>query len=675
MKSVKTLGIRQKFEIILAVCFICIGVFLFIYFPWKQKSEMTNSLEEKGVAIAQMIAQSSSAGIIFDDASSVTTFLQALKEMHDVDFAMVFKKDGSKFTAYNEPKFAAYAPKAADLQAGNVQSYYDDDEVMAAYPILSGKDKVGTVIIGMSKSNINSVASSNRLTALLISLVVLFFGLAGMRVFFNRIINTPIKNLTRIADQLSSGDVDLDIESKTHDEIGQLERSFVKIIGSVREQSDVIGKISQGDLSTEAHVKSNKDVLSTNLNEVIKILRGLIDEVRSLTRSAADGRLTVRGDAAKYSGGYKEIVSGINETLDAVMAPITEGVDALGKMAAGDLTVRITSAYNGDHQLIKNSINTVAESLNNTLVEVNEAIGATANASSEISSSSEEMAAGAQEQNSQTADVATAVEQMAKTIIETTRNSGQASEAAKNAGLIAKEGGMVVGETIEGMNRVSDVVKKSADIVHTLGKSSNEIGEIVQVIDDIADQTNLLALNAAIEAARAGEQGRGFAVVADEVRKLAERTTKATKEIAAMIRQIQKDTESAVVSMKEGTAEVERGKVLADKAGSSLKQIISGAQEVVDISSQVAAASEEQSTAAEQISKNIESISNVTRESATGVQQIARAAEDLSRLTGNLQDLILKFKIEGASQGGAKRLLASESKRQLTLRTAGKLSR
>ena len=257
------------------------------------------------------------------------------------------------------------------------------------------------------------------------------------------------------------------------------------------------------------------------------------------------------------------------------------------------------------------------------------------------------MAAGAQEQSSQTTEVAAAVEQMTKTIYETTKNTGQAAEASKNAGKVAKEGGNIVEETIIGMNRISDVVTKSAETVQELGKSSNQIGEIVQVIDDIADQTNLLALNAAIEAARAGEQGRGFAVVADEVRKLAERTTKATKEIATMIKQIQKDTAEAVISMQTGKNEVNNGKQLALKAGDALTEIISGADKVVDIVTQVASASEEQSSASEQISKNIESISSVTQQSASGVQQIAHASEDLNRLTLNLQELIAQFKLDG----------------------------
>jgi methyl-accepting chemotaxis protein len=226
------------------------------------------------------------------------------------------------------------------------------------------------------------------------------------------------------------------------------------------------------------------------------------------------------------------------------------------------------------------------------------------------------------------------------------------------------------------------VVKQSAGTVQELGKSSDQIGEIIGVIDDIADQTNLLALNAAIEAARAGDQGRGFAVVADEVRKLAERTTKATKEIAGMIKKIQLDTRGAVTSMDEGTKQVDEGIKLADKAGTSLHQIVGISQKVTDMVSQIAAASEQQSTASEQISKNVEAISSVTGESAAGVQQIARAAEDLNRLTENLQQLLSKFSLGGEAQHASShaapathKTKESASKSRVAVRANGALVR
>jgi methyl-accepting chemotaxis protein len=408
----------------------------------------------------------------------------------------------------------------------------------------------------------------------------------------NHTISNPIKELNEAADKVSSGNYNVDINVNTADEIGNLAAAFGNMINSIKASSE--------------QIQHEKKSVEQKVENAVKE----IEEQKQYLTSSVNNILT-----------------------------------EMEKFAEGDLTVSLKVDREDEIGKLNSGFNKAVSNVRNLITEVNQAIHATASASAQISSSSEEMAAGAQEQSSQSSEVAAAVEQMTKTIVETTKNSSNAAKAAKNSGDIAHEGGKVVHETIEGMNKIAEVVKKSASTVQTLGNSSDQIGEIIQVIDDIADQTNLLALNAAIEAARAGEQGRGFAVVADEVRKLAERTTKATKEIATMIKQIQRDTEGAVISMKEGTQEVEKGKELADRAGESLKQIIKGAEEVVDMASQVATASERQSDTAEQISKSIEAMSNVAHESATGLQQIAHASEDLNRLTLNLQELISKFNI------------------------------
>lgn len=341
---------------------------------------------------------------------------------------------------------------------------------------------------------------------------------------------------------------------------------------------------------------------------------------------------------------YREEIIESKKYLESEVSKISS---VINRLSEGDLLVEIEHTERKDEiSKLKYQLNIMVSNLRNLLSKVKEAIDATASASNEISASTEEMSAGAKEQTVQASEVASAVEEMAKTILETSSNTSVAAETARHAGENATEGGKVVIQTISGMNRIAEVVMKAAQTVEALGKSSDQIGEIVQVIEDIADQTNLLALNAAIEAARAGEQGRGFAVVADEVRKLAERTTKATKEIADMIKKIQRDTIEAVQSMQEGTSEVETGKELANKAGTALEQIIDGTQKVSKIIKQVAAASEQQSKASEDISRNIEAITTVTHESASGALQIAKAAEDLSRLTVNLQDLVGRFKIE-----------------------------
>jgi len=619
---------------------------MFFYFPLKQKAEMSNSLVEKSKALVQMIANTSASGLLFDDPSSLSIQFEVFSKMNDVEFSVVFKKDGSIFSLYNENKYKPYAAKISELLRNKSEFLEEDDIVLRIYPVRANNEIIGNAIVAMNENQIASAALSNRMTTLIISILILILGIIATRIFFTKLIHRPLENLTKIANKLAIGDIDIKTGINRNDEIGQLEKSFNDIVDSIKDQSQIAELISNGNLTKEASVRSDMDILALSMNKVVITLRNLTNEVSSLEQSAAEGKLSNRGNTLLYNGVYKEIVEGFNRTLDDVVNPIKEGSLVLENMATGDLSVKFEGQYKGDHQIIKNSINELGESLSHLVSDITEAVQATASASNQISANSEEMAAGAQEQSSQTAEVAKAVEKMTETIKETTKNSSIAAESAKKSGLVAKEGGKVVIETIEGMNRIAEVVAKSAATVQALGRNSDQIGEIIGVIDDIANQTNLLALNAAIEAARAGEQGRGFAVVADEVRKLAERTTKATKEIATMIKQIQKDTGGAVASMEEGTKEVESGKLLADKAGEALKQIIQGAEQVVDVITHVAELSEKQSSAAEEISKNLDLINNVTQESTAGIQQTARASEDLNRLTINLQELISKFRIK-----------------------------
>ena len=496
------------------------------------------------------------------------------------------------------------------------------------------------------QDEITASVSKLSYTLILLSIIIVLIISASIYYFTNKI-TKPINKAVVMVNELSKGHLSTRVNSDANDEFGLMTKAMDQFANKL--QVEIVGtlkKIAIGDLNVNISAIDSQDEIYPAFDQTVRSLKGLITESKMLIDAATHGKLQTRGNADGFDGAYKEIVVGVNTILDEVIKPIREAETVLNEMSKGDLTVRMNGDYQGDYLVFKENINKLASSINEAISKVSEAVQATASAANQISSSTEEMAAGAQEQSSQAAEVAGAVEQMSKTIIETTKNTTQATEASKRAGKVAKEGGHVVEETIEGMIKISEVVKQSAETVQALGKSSDQIGEIVQVIDDIADQTNLLALNAAIEAARAGEQGRGFAVVADEVRKLAERTTKATKEIATMIKQIQKDTNDAVESMQQGTVEVEKGKTLAEKAGSSLQEIIHGAEQVVDIVTQVAAASEEQSSAAEQISKNIESISSVTQESASGIQQIAHASEDLNRLTLNLQELVAKFKVD-----------------------------
>jgi methyl-accepting chemotaxis protein len=510
---------------------------------------------------------------------------------------------------------------------------------------------VGMYFIGKDRKIIES-SYSNILYSSITVIVIVGLLLVFVSFYVARLIANPLNRLVSFANAISKGDMILDIDRKSNDEIGQLFNSFKEMTEGIRDKTEHLDKLAQGNLNIYTEEKSEKDLLAKSINNISNILTNVKKETDILTTAAAKGELDVRSDVTKFQGGFKEIIEGFNNTIAAIVAPIDATEKIMEEMSKGDLTVKLEGNYEGKYQRLQSYVNNLSATLNTLISDITEAVQATAASSTQISSSIEEMAAGAHEQSGKVTEVACAVEEMTRTILATTHNVSSASETAQKSGKIADSGGLVVDNTVAGMNKIAGVVNQAASIIKELGTSSQQIGEIIQVINDIADQTNLLALNAAIEAARAGEQGRGFAVVADEVRKLAERTGKATKEIAGMIKLIQTNTDHAVSAIEAGTKEVEEGKILASQAGDSLKEIIGGSKKVVDMVNQVAAASEEQSTTAEEISKNIEGINNVSRETASGIQQIARAAEDLNRLTDNLSSLITRFKTDATGNTG-----------------------
>jgi methyl-accepting chemotaxis protein len=462
-------------------------------------------------------------------------------------------------------------------------------------------------------------------------------------------ISKPVNKLKTAVTEFSLGNYEAEVNITSNDEFGELADQLTQMRDAQREKIFAAEQIARGKME-KVTPSSDKDTLSIAFNKEVENIDSVLKEAEGLIKANQEGDLSYRGNEEKFSGAWKEIITGINSIMDTMKAPINEAGKVLNVMASGDFTQKVEGDYKGDYKKIKDDVNKVVESLNNAITKVAENASQLASSSSQISSSTEQMAAGAQEQNSQTSEVASSIEEMSKTIVENTENANTASKSASQNGDRAKQGGEIVSETIEGINRIAEIVIKSANTIKALGKSSDEIGKIVQVINDIAEQTNLLALNAAIEAARAGEQGRGFAVVADEVRKLAERTTKATKEIEEMITNIQTDTAEAVEVIDKGTKEVEQGKELAGKAGSSLEEIISNSEEVSDLIGQLAAASEQQASTSEEISKNVEAISNVTQQSAKGTEQISRAAEDLYKLTESLQEVINYFTLNQRKQ-------------------------
>ncbi|NJK32847.1 MAG: methyl-accepting chemotaxis protein, partial [Deltaproteobacteria bacterium] len=335
--------------------------------------------------------------------------------------------------------------------------------------------------------------------------------------------------------------------------------------------------------------------------------------------------------------------------------PVERVIERLRDIAEGDgdLTQRIDVNSKDELGRLAHYFNIFVEKIHDTISHVLGSANEVAAASTQIASTTDEMLRGLGEQTAQVTQISSAIEEMAASVTEVAQQSAEASGQARQSGERAKKGGEVVEQTVGNMREIDSSVSASAEAVRSLGSRGEQIGEIVQVINDIADQTNLLALNAAIEAARAGEHGRGFAVVADEVRKLAERTTKATEEIAQSIGAIQNETSEAVERMEAGAAQVRQGVERAELAGRSLQRNRASADQVARMIHSIAAASEEQSAASEQISRSVESVSRTSSETTAGAREAANAAAMLSQKAESLRQLVSRFKIDASNRGTA----------------------
>jgi len=398
------------------------------------------------------------------------------------------------------------------------------------------------------------------------------------------------------------------------------------------------------------------DGMWVKYGRVISETDAVIKEVNTLSKKA---RAVVDSDSKKTQLIKYTLllvffltVLGIMYALYKLYRLITSPIKELNSIAEGfgngDFNVFMDETRKDEFGMLAVHFNHAIDKLSCFIIKLKEEINFLVKNSEDFTASSSNIASNSSEQSSKTTSAATAMEELSSSFTSVAQNASDAADSAKNAADLAVKGGEVVSKTIGGMDRIANSVRDSAATIEMLGESSHQIGEIVQVINDIAAQTNLLALNAAIEAARAGEQGRGFAVVADEVRKLAEKTTNSTSEIGEMINKIQESSGRAVESMQIGTKDVEIGVELANEAGTSLNQIVESVRTVTDMVQQIATAAEEQSATGGEVASNIESVADITRQTAVNAQQSSEGSKHLFAMAAELQRLAEEFKLRSA---------------------------
>jgi methyl-accepting chemotaxis protein len=330
--------------------------------------------------------------------------------------------------------------------------------------------------------------------------------------------------------------------------------------------------------------------------------------------------------------------------LNSIKQPIARIACLFGEVANGNFGIQLGTTKD-EFSPIKDAMVALTSKWRELVTDIRTNSERLASAADQLRGSSGEMLKGSEEQAISSSQVATASEEMSQTTLEIAQNINSIATSASETLLVAEQGDSLVEKSTEKVREIARIVDSSAHFVKSLGERSAQIGAVVDVINDIADQTNLLALNAAIEAARAGEQGRGFAVVADEVRKLAERTAKSTSDIGEMIRVVQDEVAKAVEAMDSVTNNVNGGVELVAQAGSSLRAIVKSANELLTMVQQIASATEEMSATSEGISRDIERIADVSKSTSTSAGQVAESSTMLAYLADAMRRTSEQFRL------------------------------
>ena len=424
---------------------------------------------------------------------------------------------------------------------------------------------------------------------------------------------------------------------------------YVRLLGQYRQIEERMKSLSRNNQIEELRTLLNTELLS-NSEAVNAVLTRLLDINNSMANDSNQKA------AEQYDSAFELVVAllVLATALTMLFAwlltrsitlPIAQALDAAEKIAEGNLTQPIKVDGDDEAGRLLRAMNKMQEKLRDTLQRISGSATQLASAAEELNAVTDESARGLTQQNNEIEQAATAVNEMTSAVEEVARNAVSTSEASKNATASAGDGRDLVQETVSAIERMSGDVQGTATLIGALAEESRDIGKVLDVIRGLADQTNLLALNAAIEAARAGEAGRGFAVVADEVRALAHRTQQSTSEIERMIGSIQAGTEQAVDSMRNSTERAESTLNIAKGAGMSLDTINSAIIEINERNLVIASAAEEQAQVAREVDRNLVNIRDLSVQSATGASQTSAASSELSRLAVDLNGMVGRFRL------------------------------
>jgi methyl-accepting chemotaxis protein len=511
---------------------------------------------------------------------------------------------------------------------------------------LSQMSKINDATETMATNNVPSIKSLDKLTEASIRLRVLSY-----RLMLNRDPDTLQKTVDLLAMRNKQIDdaraiyvklISAPEEQAAYDQYLSLLNDYRRLEDRMKSLSSA-NKLDELTSLLSADLQTNSDQMNVVLGKLVEINTQQIND-------------TNKDAARQYSTAFTMVVTlliiATVLTLlfawlltNSITRPIASALKAAEEIAEGDLTRTIHVDGTDEAGRLLTAMLKMQSKLRDTLQRISGSATQLASAAEELNAVTDESARGLSQQNNEIEQAATAVNEMTSAVEEVARNAVSTSEASKNATSSASDGRDLVQETVSAIERMSGDVQSTATLIGNLADESRDIGKVLDVIRGLADQTNLLALNAAIEAARAGEAGRGFAVVADEVRALAHRTQQSTSEIERMIGSIQGGTEQAVNSMRSSTERAESTLNIAKGAGVALDTINSAVVEINERNLVIASAAEEQAQVAREVDRNLVNIRDLSTQSATGAHQTTAASSELSRLAVDLNGMVARFRV------------------------------
>lgn len=539
---------------------------------------------------AEILASSVAASLVFSDPKAGQEYLNALRANPEIAAAGMYASGGALFASYVRPGAQLRPPPP---QAEEIGQRFEGDELIVFWPVKEGKKQVGSVYLRLGTEPLTSRLLRYGGIILLVMLGSLLITLPiSMRM--HTVIANPIREIAEAARQVAAGQIV--VRPTAHpraDEIGLLEEKFGQMAQSLQEKVDIARQIALGDLAVKATPQSDQDALGN----------AFVAMIENLQEKAAFAK----------------------------------------QIATGDLTVQVR--LQSERDVLGKALATMVENLRDMNRQVGEGVNVLTSSSSAILTGTTQVAAGATEAATVMRETTTTLDEVKQTAQVSSQKAKYVSEAAQKAAQVSQTGRASVEDSIEGMLQIREQMELIGDSIMRLSEQSQAIGEIIATVNDLSEQSNLLAVNASIEAAKAGEHGKGFAVVAQEVKSLAEQSKQATAQVRAILGDIQKATGSAVLATEQGSKAVEAGVKQSKDAGEAIRQLTESIGESAQAASQIAVSAQQQLAGMDQLGQAMENIKVSTTQNMESTRQAEVAAHDLHELGQRLKELVGRYKV------------------------------